>query len=164
MSETLTIRTPFGDLAVSWEDEALVGITFGPYVRNDFTACVVSGTGPRDDGTVQGVIDYFAGDRDALARLARVPAGTDFQMAVWQATLEVPFGETRSYGDVADRLGRDRGVSRAVGVALGQNPLPLIVPCHRVVGANGDLTGFGGGLGWKRALLGFEVPQFSLAL
>ena len=165
MSDSLTIRTHFGDLSVSWEGNCLVGVAFGDYAPEEVITRVTSGNAQREnDDVVQGLIAYFRGDREVLVGLSQVPAGSAFQMDVWRATLEIPFGETQSYGYVADRLGRDRGVSRAVGLALGQNPLPLIVPCHRVIGANSALTGFGGGLGWKRALLGFEVPQFSLAL
>ena len=85
-------------------------------------------------------------------------------MNVWRTTLVVPYGETVSYGEIAERIGQDVTASRAVGMALNKNPLPLIVPCHRVVGSSGDLTGFRGGLAWKRALLGLEMPQLSLVL
>lgn len=82
-------------------------------------------------------------------------AGTPFQQAVWRALLEIPRGETRSYAWVAERVGRPRAV-RAVGQAVGHNPLPIIVPCHRVIGSDGSLHGFGGGLPMKAALLGAE--------
>src|SRR3546814_15278900 len=82
-------------------------------------------------------------------------AGTDFQKQVWAALLAIPFGETRSYGEIARHIGRP-GASRAVGAANGRNPVSIITPCHRVVGANGSLTGFAGGLKAKQFLLAFE--------
>jgi methylated-DNA-[protein]-cysteine S-methyltransferase len=81
--------------------------------------------------------------------------GNEFQLAVWRLMTEIPYGETRSYGDLARRLG-DRTLAQAVGAACGRNPLPVVVPCHRVVGADGSLVGFGGGLGRKRFLLDLE--------
>ena len=87
--------------------------------------------------------------------LPLAPAGTPFQLQVWKALCAIPYGETVSYGDLARRLGHAGG-ARAVGLANGANPLPIIVPCHRVIGADGTLTGFGGGLPIKRALLALE--------
>jgi methylated-DNA-[protein]-cysteine S-methyltransferase len=98
--------------------------------------------------------EYFAGERRTF-QLPLAPAGTPFQQAVWSALRAIPYGETLSYGELARRLGRP-GSARAVGLANGSNPLPIIVPCHRVIGADGSLTGFGGGLGVKRALLSLE--------
>jgi methylated-DNA-[protein]-cysteine S-methyltransferase len=98
--------------------------------------------------------EYFAGTRRSF-RLRLAPVGTAFQLAVWAALRDIPYGETVAYGDLARRLGHVHG-ARAVGLANGANPLPLIVPCHRVIGADGSLTGFGGGLYIKRALLGLE--------
>lgn len=98
---------------------------------------------------------YFAGD----LRVFDVPlelVGTDFQKRVWSALRTIPFGETRSYSQVARQIGSPLAV-RAVGAANGRNPIPIIVPCHRVIGASGSLVGFGGGLEWKRFLLGLEA-------
>ena len=97
---------------------------------------------------------YFAGELTGFD-LALAPDGTDFQLAVWQALREIPYGETRSYGELAKAVGRPKA-SRAVGAANGSNPLPIVVPCHRVIGSNGRLTGFGGGLETKAALLDLE--------
>ena len=91
--------------------------------------------------------------RDFTVTLA--PAGTAFQLRVWRALLDIPYGETTSYGELARRLGQPTA-SRAVGLANGSNPLPVIIPCHRVIGANGSLTGYGGGLPIKQALLALE--------
>lgn len=98
--------------------------------------------------------EYFAGERHTFD-LPLAPAGTPFQLAVWAALRTIPYGETVSYGELAQRLRRPNG-ARAVGLANGTNPLPIIVPCHRVIGADGSLTGFGGGLSIKRALLSLE--------
>lgn len=98
--------------------------------------------------------DYFDGTRLQF-ELVRDAQGTPFQHAVWNALCEIPVGETISYGALAQRLGRPNA-SRAVGAANGANPLPIVVPCHRVIGSNGSLTGFGGGLPTKRWLLDHE--------
>ena len=98
--------------------------------------------------------EYFCGARRSF-ELPLAPCGTPFQLAVWQALSAIPYGETLSYGELARRLGLTGG-ARAVGVANGANPLPIVVPCHRVIGADGTLTGFGGGLNIKRSLLALE--------
>jgi len=98
--------------------------------------------------------EYFAGGRrEFTVRLDL--RGTDFQKRCWQALLEIPYGQTRSYADVARAVGRPTAF-RAVGLANGSNPIPIIVPCHRVVGSNGSLTGYGGGLDIKQKLLDLE--------
>jgi methylated-DNA-[protein]-cysteine S-methyltransferase len=98
--------------------------------------------------------EYFAGSRETFSAPLR-PAGTPFQLSVWRALEEIPYGHTRTYRDIACMLGRPTA-TRAVGAANGQNPLPIFVPCHRVIGSNGSLTGFGGGLDVKLALLRLE--------
>lgn len=100
---------------------------------------------------------YFAGERTPFD-LPLDPRGTDFQRSVWSALLDIPFGETRSYADIARTIGRPSAV-RAVGAANGRNPLSIIAPCHRVVGSNGALTGFAGGLEIKRWLLAHEQGE-----
>jgi methylated-DNA-[protein]-cysteine S-methyltransferase len=98
--------------------------------------------------------EYFAGKRRTFD-LPLAPQGTAFQHSVWRALAEIPWGQWRSYGDIARAIGRPRAV-RAVGAANGRNPLPIVVPCHRVVGSDGSLTGFAGGLETKRYLLELE--------
>jgi methylated-DNA-[protein]-cysteine S-methyltransferase len=98
--------------------------------------------------------EYFRGARRAFS-VPLAPDGTSFQRRVWEALLEIPYGETTSYGELARRIGSP-GASRAVGLANGSNPLPIVVPCHRVIGANGSLTGYGGGLDIKQHLLALE--------
>lgn len=97
---------------------------------------------------------FFAGKRDAFD-LPLAPQGTEFQRTVWDELLRIPYGETISYGELAKRIGRPKA-SRAVGAANGQNPISIVIPCHRVIGADGSLTGFGGGLPKKRKLLKIE--------
>jgi len=97
---------------------------------------------------------YFAGELTHFD-LKLNPQGTDFQLKVWQALQQIPFGETRSYGEIAALI-NNRDASRAVGAANGQNPLPIVIPCHRVIGSDGGLTGFGGGLDCKKYLLSHE--------
>ncbi|HMR66584.1 MAG TPA: methylated-DNA--[protein]-cysteine S-methyltransferase [Anaerolineae bacterium] len=98
--------------------------------------------------------EYFAGERQSFD-LPLQPAGSDFQQSVWQQLLTIPFGQTVSYLDIATALGAEKAV-RAVGAANGQNPISLIIPCHRVIGRNGQLTGYGGGLWRKEWLLRHE--------
>lgn len=100
---------------------------------------------------------YFAGERTGFD-VAVDPVGTSFQQRVWDALCEIPHGETRSYAEIAGRIGQPRA-TRAVGLANARNPIPIIVPCHRVIGANGTLTGYGGGLETKRALLDLEQAR-----
>ncbi len=98
--------------------------------------------------------EYFGGKRRHF-EIEIAPDGTPFQRKVWRALTEIPFGATRSYGEIAARIGEPKA-SRAVGAANGRNPISIIVPCHRVIGANGDLTGYAGGLHRKQALLALE--------
>jgi methylated-DNA-[protein]-cysteine S-methyltransferase len=106
--------------------------------------------------------EYFAGERQEFS----VPldfTGTEFQNKVWRALRSIPFGETRSYGELAAQIGAPKA-SRAVGAANGRNPIPIILPCHRVIGSSGSLTGFGGGLPMKQQLLAHEKTHNQLAL
>jgi methylated-DNA-[protein]-cysteine S-methyltransferase len=107
-----------------------------------------------DDAERQ-LCEYFAGDRTAFD-LPLDLHGSDFQRRCWHALATIPYGQTVSYGEQARRLGLGPAAARAVGAANGQNPLPLVLPCHRVIGADGSLTGFGGGLHVKRYLLELE--------
>ena len=103
--------------------------------------------------------EYFAGRRQKF-NLAIAPQGTQFQQLVWQDLIRIPYGKTASYGEIARRVGRPKA-SRAVGMANHHNPLPIIIPCHRVIGADGSLTGFGGGLDVKKFLLDLETVNNS---
>ena len=103
---------------------------------------------------------YFAGEREDFD-LTLAPEGTEFQQKVWKRLCEIPFGETVSYGEIARKIGNPQA-SRAVGLANGSNPIPIVIPCHRVIGSNGKLTGYGGGLPIKEKLLALERKQLRL--
>ena len=109
--------------------------------------------------TIQQLNEYLAGDRHTFD-LPLAPQGTPFQRAVWQALLAIPYGETRSYGDIAHAIGNPKA-ARAVGMANHNNPISFIIPCHRVIGANGALVGYGGGLDLKKKLLDLESKNMS---
>ena len=138
--------------AAGWVDgharmDRLLGATVGEQAQ------MARGRGPHRLGGAFRA--YFAGDRDALSGVPLALEGTAFQKEVWGALLEIPWGETRSYADIARRIGRPEAV-RAVGLANGANPVAIAVPCHRVIGTSGALTGYGGGIERKRWLLGHE--------
>jgi methylated-DNA-[protein]-cysteine S-methyltransferase len=103
---------------------------------------------------------YFAGDLENF-NLQLMPEGTPFQLEVWRTLCDIPYGETISYGKLASRIGNPKA-SRAVGLANGSNPIPIVIPCHRVIGSNGKLTGYGGGLPIKEKLLALEKRQLRL--
>jgi methylated-DNA-[protein]-cysteine S-methyltransferase len=110
--------------------------------------------------TISQLRSYFAGEREEFD-LSLAPEGTKFQQEVWRRLSEIPFGETISYGELARRIGNPQA-SRAVGLANGSNPIPIVIPCHRVIGSNGKLTGYGGGLPIKEKLLALEKKQLRL--
>ncbi len=110
--------------------------------------------------TIRQLRAYFAGELETFD-LALAPDGTPFQQAVWNRLREIPYGETISYGELARRVGNPNA-SRAVGLANGSNPIPIVIPCHRVIGSNGKLTGYGGGLPIKEKLLALERRQLRL--
>lgn len=122
-------------------------IEFGSHGKNSHSS-------PLMRETIRQLRLYFAGELREFD-LPLELLGTDFQKRVWSALLTIPYGQTRSYTEIAQQIGATRAV-RAVGAANGRNPIPIIVPCHRVIGASGNLVGFGGGLEWKRKLLDLE--------
>lgn len=158
----LTMHSPVGDLTLAANDRGLAVVHFERYKHGPTPAAHAAWT--RDDGRnpESGVLArareqltaYFAGTRRTFD-LPLAPSGTPFQTRVWDELRRIPFGERTSYGELARRLGNP-AASRAVGAANGRNPISIIVPCHRVVGANGSLTGFGGGIERKRWLLAHE--------
>lgn len=151
---SVMFRTPIGCLEIVATDLAVVEVRFdGGAVSVDSSPQSTNGH-PVLDGAVVQLAEYFAGTRTAFD-LPIDPAGTPFQQAAWAVLRTIPYGETISYGQQARRLG-DPNKSRAVGAANGRNPIPIIVPCHRVVGADGRLTGFAGGLEAKAWLLDHE--------
>jgi methylated-DNA-[protein]-cysteine S-methyltransferase len=152
-----TIETPFATFA-AWVDER------GRLVRFNLSAKGaerVDRSAIHDERAIEDVRrqveEYCAGERTEFD-LDLAPSGTPFQRAVWDALLAIPYGETRSYGEIARAIGQP-GAARGVGAANHANPIGLIVPCHRVIGADGSLTGYGGGLPLKRALLAHEAEH-----
>lgn len=109
------------------------------------------------DQAEQQLSEYFKGERTAFD-LPLASEGSEFQKKVWAELQRIPYGETASYGEIARRLGYEPVISRAVGAANGANPIPIVVPCHRVIGSDGSLTGYAGGLERKKTLLDLEVP------
>jgi methylated-DNA-[protein]-cysteine S-methyltransferase len=151
-----TIESPVGKLKLVASDKALVAILW----ENDsprrvrLTEVVANEQHPVLVETERQLGEYFAGKRKMFS-VALDMRGTHFQKDVWEALLAIPFGQTRSYGQLAKQLGNPRA-TRAVGAANGRNPISIIVPCHRVIGSSGKLTGFAGGLEVKAHLLGLE--------
>ncbi len=158
---TKVIDTPVGRLALSASDEALVELSFltGNTKRIDFTSSKLAEA--QVDKAAAWLKDYFQGAKADYAGNLDL-SGTEFQRAVWKEISKIKFGETLTYGDIAGRIGRPKA-SRAVGAAVGANPIPLIVPCHRVMGTGGKITGYSGGDGipTKRKLLRFEKIEFA---
>ena len=153
MTHTTIIASPIGPLTLTERDGALARLSFGAHGPCDSPTPLLA------RATAQ-LNEYFAGERRAFD-LPLAPTGTDFQLACWRALAEIPYGETRSYGQQADRIGKpDR--ARAVGAANGANPIAIVLPCHRVIGADGSLVGFGGGLETKRRLLDLEAGILTL--
>ncbi len=135
--------------AILWPDDPTARVELPPTVaRNDH---------PVLSKTIGQLNEYFSGRRRMFDLPVR-PVGTAFQQSVWQELLTIPFGETRSYAEIARRVGNPTA-ARAVGAANGRNPISIVIPCHRVVGANGGLTGFAGGIEVKRRLLALERPS-----
>lgn len=154
---TVSIATPIGRLDIVAHDDAVVSIWFetdGEGSPATGAVPVRLGEHPVLDLAVAQLEEYFAGTRTEFD-LPLDPHGTAFQQQAWSALRRIPYGETISYGQQAAMLG-DKNKSRAVGAANGKNPIPIVVPCHRVVGSNGHLTGFAGGLDTKAWLLDHE--------
>jgi methylated-DNA-[protein]-cysteine S-methyltransferase len=149
---TRWMDSPIGGLRIHVSAGLVTAIEFGPDAPHGVRAA--------DDllDRVESQLgEYFRGTRTEFD-LPLASEGTEFQKKVWSELLRIPFGETASYGQVATRLGYAPGISRAVGAANGANPIPIVVPCHRVIGANGTLTGYAGGVERKKILLDLESP------
>ena len=152
--------SPIGDLRLVERDGAITQIEFSPFRDADGRP-----KGDRDDAhpvlveAVRQLAAYFAGELNDFD-LPLAPVGTDFQQRVWKELQLIAYGETASYGEIAIRLGMTNAASRAVGLANGRNPIPIVIPCHRVIGANGTLTGYAGGVSRKQQLL--EIEQDAL--
>ena len=155
-----TIESPIGPLLLAGEAEGLHFLSFASSKRAKRPERDWKENRSPFTEVIRQLQSYFAGERSEFdVRL--ILEGTEFQLRVWRVLRTIPYGETWSYAQLAQRIGAPAAV-RAVGAANGSNPIPIIVPCHRVIGSNGDLTGFGGGLPIKKKLLALESKQLSL--
>ncbi len=161
MQYSTPYKSPLGEMILTGDEQSLCGIYFLhqkhfpvelPPLRPMSSSNTAAGD-PLNTG-IQQLGEYFDGLRDTFD-LPLKPAGTAFQHSVWKALLEIPCGETRSYQQLAALIGKPRA-TRAVAAAIGRNPISIIIPCHRVIGSNGKLTGYAGGLDRKEALLALE--------
>jgi methylated-DNA-[protein]-cysteine S-methyltransferase len=156
------IESPLGPLTLVGADGVLTGLWFDHHARRPAAPTF----GPRDDTALDDAVtqlgEYFDGRRRTF-HLATSPVGGEFDRSVWQLVAEIPYGETWTYGQLARRLG-DPALAQAVGAANGRNPLCIVVPCHRVVGSDGRLVGYAGGLDRKRALLRREAQSSGTVL
>ncbi|MGA8256918.1 MAG: methylated-DNA--[protein]-cysteine S-methyltransferase [Nocardioides sp.] len=150
------IDSPIGELRLVEHHDSITAIEFSPFRDPDGRV-----RGAREDAhpllveTARQLTAYFAKELTEFD-LPLAPVGSVFQQRVWKELIEIGYGETASYGQVAHRIGKTNAASRAVGLANGSNPIPIVIPCHRVIGANGTLTGYAGGLERKQLLLGLE--------
>lgn len=156
-------KSPVGDIVLASDENSIIGLWIGEqkYIGKTMPKDITE----RDDLPIlrEGIAwldDYFAGKKPNLSRLSLAPIGGEFKQQVWKILTEIPYGELTTYGniakEVAKRMGKDRMSAQAVGGAVGHNPISIMVPCHRVVGANGSLTGYAGGIEKKVKLLEHE--------
>lgn len=178
--EAATIETPIGPVAIAWQDDVLFAVEMGwaknrtrwetrdiPGSATEHLARrlrarfpdVELAPGRQDAAPLRALRSYFDGDVAAIDALRVEPGGDGFQARVWHELRRIPAGRTATYGEIASRAG-SAGSARAAGGAVGANPIPIVIPCHRVLGAGGRLTGFGGGLPRKRWLLVHEGASF----
>jgi methylated-DNA-[protein]-cysteine S-methyltransferase len=158
MTTFMTMKSPLGPLHLYAHADEIVGV----WMRAEPMPDAVPGRSRVLERAAEQLAEYFAGERRDFD-LPLAARGTGFQEIVWRALLAIPFGETRSYGQIAKAIGRP-SASRAVGAANGRNPISIIIPCHRVIGSTGELTGYGGGMDNKRWLLEHERGQRNLIL
>lgn len=152
-----TMDSPVGELRIIARDGAVVAIEFSPF--RGLADGRPIGQRADEDPLLRAAVDqltaYFARDLKEFD-LPLAPIGSEFQQQVWGQLRRIGYGETASYGEIARRLGKTNAASRAVGLANGRNPIPIVIPCHRVIGANGSLTGYAGGMDRKQLLLELE--------
>lgn len=153
-------QSPVGDLYLAGDENNIIGLWIGEqkYITETMPEDIVEKSDiPALQKGVCWLDDYFAGKKPELSRLPLAPAGGEFRQTVWQILTEIPYGYITTYGDIAKeaarRLGREKMSAQAVGGAVGHNPISIMIPCHRVVGSNGSLTGYTGGIERKISLL-----------
>ena len=161
MSETYkAICTPIGPLTIGVTDTAVTSLSFGTLRATSNTRAATESEQRVIDSCAEQLAEYFAGARKSFD-IPLSPSGTTFQQSVWTELRKIPYGTTINYGEQARRIGKPHA-SRAVGAANGKNPIAIIVPCHRVVGASGRLTGFAGGMEMKKAVLDLEFEHTTI--
>ena len=155
------IQTPLGEIRLRSDGKSLTGLWFVGQVNDAKNNCVIE---MKDDLPIFGQVEtwlesYFSGEQTPI-KIPLQPKGTMFQESVWKILQEIPYGETMTYGEIAQRIAKEKGVAtysaQAVGQAVGKNPISILVPCHRVLGKNGALTGYAGGVHRKEHLLRIE--------
>lgn len=151
------LESPIGDLTLVADDNRLSGLYMERHKRRPAVSTMGARVQTGFEAAQEQLNEYFAGDRTEFA-LDLAPSGDAFQLQVWDRLKAIPYGETRSYGEIAKQLG-DRSLAQAVGAANALNPIAIVVPCHRVIGADGKLVGYAGGLQRKEFLLGLENPD-----
>ena len=149
------IDSPIGPLTLVAADGALCGLYLEGHIRRPDRAAFGDPAGTDFEAAEEQLEQYFAGQRTEFT-VPTLIAGTDFQRRVWGLLVQIPYGQTRTYAQLAETIG-DRALSRAIGAANGRNPISIIVPCHRLIGSDGSLTGYAGGLERKRYLLELEA-------
>ena len=154
MTYSMQLETPVGPLTVTATEKAVTAIRFGTQVPEGSTRCTGAEATPLLRRAAEEIGDYFAGSRRRFT-LPLAPEGTPFQQKVWEALRSIPYGETRTYKQIAIQIGHNQSF-RAVGMANNRNPIVVVVPCHRVIGYDGKLTGYAGGLDVKERLLELE--------
>lgn len=159
MIYTTQYASPIGDLLLAEKEESLIGLWLTG--QKYFLGSLKEEQTERDDTAIfkqtQKWLDrYFAGQKPATSELRLAPDGSEFRRAVWKILCEIPYGEVMTYGEIAKRIGGEKMSAQAVGGAVAHNPISIIIPCHRVVGTNGSLTGYAGGIDKKIKLLTLE--------
>ncbi|MCC7265500.1 MAG: methylated-DNA--[protein]-cysteine S-methyltransferase [Candidatus Latescibacteria bacterium] len=154
----MALPTPLGLVHLKWREGDLIELHLGPFAPGEVPPMLPPAPVPHQQ-LVADLLAYFQGQAVDFGFAVPAQLGTPFQQRVWQALIQIPRGRCATYGGLARSLALPPNSARAVGLACGANPLPILIPCHRVVSATGDLTGFSAGLPWKRALLELEgVP------
>ncbi|HHV65375.1 MAG TPA: methylated-DNA--[protein]-cysteine S-methyltransferase [Peptococcaceae bacterium] len=168
MDYITSYSSPLGEITLASDGRSLTGLWFEKrrYCPDFTQAKVVRVAAIPVFRAAQEWLDrYFAGEKPGIAELPLAPAGGDFRKAVWRILCEIPYGSVTTYGEIAKRIAAERGLAKmaaqAVGGAVGHNPISIIIPCHRVVGSNGSLTGYGGGIDLKVKLLTLEGVDMS---
>lgn len=157
MTHTLQLETPVGPVTVTASDDAVTGLRFGTEFPEGAQPCREEEAGPLLRETARQLREYFADERRTFT-LPLAPHGSEFQKKVWAALRTIPYGETRTYKQIAEQIGHNLAF-RAVGMANNRNPIGILIPCHRVIGYDGKMTGYAAGIGIKEQLLALETRR-----